>query len=240
MLRRRCPPIASSEHSDVAPPARKTPARNLPWHSLATPGVGHRVQLAPIVRGDPSKSWAPSATTSATCSRRGRYGYAVRMTEHTTRQTMGSGHRLPSANFAPPVVDGVADRLTLTPCRRCWPACQPTPGRPWQGRRIEQLLPAKASGQPSLRGASDEVIAGSVLHVGYWNCFASCHRRVFVRPLARSDERHFRLAIQLRQPPREDAERIKLCRGCRRAIGRRAASWRPNWRSKSARTAGSR
>ena len=55
MLRRDVPSHRVLAHSDVAPARKKDPGEKFPWHSLANSGVGHWVQPAPIVRGDPLK-----------------------------------------------------------------------------------------------------------------------------------------------------------------------------------------
>src|SRR5258708_17252390 len=53
MLRRTIPSHRVLAHSDVAPAPKLHPPEKFPWHSLANSGVGHWVQPAPIVRGDP-------------------------------------------------------------------------------------------------------------------------------------------------------------------------------------------
>src|SRR3954471_21363738 len=55
MLRRKVPSHRVLGHSDVAPSRKKDPGEKFPWHSLANSGVGHWVQPAPIVRGQPLK-----------------------------------------------------------------------------------------------------------------------------------------------------------------------------------------
>ena len=55
MLRRKVPSHRVLAHSDVAPARKKDPGEKFPWHSLANSGVGHWVQPAPIVRGEPLK-----------------------------------------------------------------------------------------------------------------------------------------------------------------------------------------
>jgi len=61
MLRRKIPSYRVLGHSDVAPGRKKDPGEKFPWHSLANSGRSCAASRS---------SSAPSATTSATCSRR--------------------------------------------------------------------------------------------------------------------------------------------------------------------------
>ena len=69
MLRRKIPSHRVLAHSDVAPARKKDPGEKFPWHSLANSGVGHWVQPAPIVRGEPLKLGSISDDVAG-CSRR--------------------------------------------------------------------------------------------------------------------------------------------------------------------------
>jgi N-acetylmuramoyl-L-alanine amidase len=113
MLRRKIPSHRVLGHSDVAPSRKKDPGEKFPWHSLANSGVGHWVQPAPIVRGDPLKQGTISDDVRDLQQALARYGYAVPISgkyDATTMEVVAAFQR----HFRPARVDGIADRSTLT------------------------------------------------------------------------------------------------------------------------------
>jgi N-acetylmuramoyl-L-alanine amidase len=100
-------------HSDVAPARKKDPGEKFPWHSLANSGVGHWVQPAPIVRGNPLKLGMISADVHNLQQALAKYGYGVPINgkyDAQTTEVVSAFQR----HFRPARVDGVADRSTLT------------------------------------------------------------------------------------------------------------------------------
>jgi N-acetylmuramoyl-L-alanine amidase len=113
MLRRNVPSHRVLGHSDVAPARKKDPGEKFPWHSLANSGVGHWVQPAPIVRGEPLKLGTISDDVRDLQQALARYGYGVPISgkyDATTMEVVAAFQR----HFRPARVDGVADRSTLT------------------------------------------------------------------------------------------------------------------------------
>ncbi|HKH03016.1 MAG TPA: N-acetylmuramoyl-L-alanine amidase [Bradyrhizobium sp.] len=113
MLRRKVPSHRVLGHSDVAPARKKDPGEKFPWHSLANSGVGHWVQPAPIVRGQPLKLGTVSDEVRNLQQALARYGYGVPISgtyDGTTMQVVTAFQR----HFRPARVDGVADHSTLT------------------------------------------------------------------------------------------------------------------------------
>jgi N-acetylmuramoyl-L-alanine amidase len=113
MLRRKVPSHRVLGHSDVAPARKKDPGEKFPWHSLANSGVGHWVQPAPIVRGEPLKLGTISDDVRDLQQALARYGYGIPINgkyDATTMEVVTAFQR----HFRPARVDGVADRSTLT------------------------------------------------------------------------------------------------------------------------------
>src|SRR5664280_2489578 len=77
MLRRKVPAHRVLGHSDVSPARKKDPGEKFPWHSLANSGVGHWVQPAPIVRGDPLKLGTTGDDVHDLQQALARYGYGI-------------------------------------------------------------------------------------------------------------------------------------------------------------------
>jgi N-acetylmuramoyl-L-alanine amidase len=103
-------------HSDVAPARKKDPGEKFPWHSLANSGVGHWVQPAPIVRGEPLKLGTISDDVHDLQQALARYGYGVPTSgkyDGTTMEVVTAFQR----HFRPARVDGIADHSTLTTLR---------------------------------------------------------------------------------------------------------------------------
>ena len=113
MLRRNVPSHRVLAHSDVAPSRKKDPGEKFPWHSLANSGVGHWVQPAPIVRGEPLKLGTISDDVRDLQQALARYGYGIPINgkyDATTMEVVTAFQR----HFRPARVDGVADRSTLS------------------------------------------------------------------------------------------------------------------------------
>ena len=113
MLRRKVPSHRVLGHSDVAPSRKKDPGEKFPWHSLANSGVGHWVQPAPIVRGDPLKFGTISDDVRDLQQALARYGYGIPINgkyDTPTLEVVTAFQR----HFRPARVDGVADHSTLT------------------------------------------------------------------------------------------------------------------------------
>src|SRR3569832_1527011 len=112
MLRREVQSHRVVAHSDVAPTRKRDPGIKFPWHSLANSGVGHWVQPAPIVRGEPLKLGAASDDVRNLQQALARYGYGVPINgkyDNITADVVTAFHR----HFRPARVDGIADRSTL-------------------------------------------------------------------------------------------------------------------------------
>ncbi len=126
MLRRKVPSHRVLGHSDVAPARKKDPGEKFPWHSLANSGVGHWVQPAPIVRGEPLKLGTISDDVRDLQQALARYGYGVPINGKYDGADHGSGHRVPA----------------------------PLPPRPRRRRRrsFDAHHPARAAGEPAGRG----------------------------------------------------------------------------------------
>jgi N-acetylmuramoyl-L-alanine amidase len=100
-------------HSDVAPSRKKDPGEKFPWHSLANSGVGHWVQPAPIVRGEPLKLGSDGDDVLGLQQALARYGYGIPTNgkyDAPTMEVVSAFQR----HFRPERVDGVADHSTLT------------------------------------------------------------------------------------------------------------------------------
>ncbi len=93
-------------------PARRTPARNFPWHSLANSGVGHWVQPAPIVRGETMKLGSLGDDVLGLQQALAKYGYGLPATGKYDAPTMEAVTAF-QRHFRPARVDGVADHSTL-------------------------------------------------------------------------------------------------------------------------------
>ena len=100
-------------HSDVAPSRKKDPGEKFPWHSLANSGVGHWVQPAPIVRGEPLKLGTIGEDVEGLQAALARYGYGIPTHgkyDAATMEVVTAFQR----HFRPARVDGVADHSTMT------------------------------------------------------------------------------------------------------------------------------
>src|SRR6476661_2231539 len=113
MLRRKVPPHRVLGHSDVAPSRKKDPGEKFPWHSLANSGVGHWVQPAPIVPGNPLEAGTASDDVRDLQAALATYGYGIPVTGEYDRTTVDVVTAF-QRHFRPERVDGIADRSTLT------------------------------------------------------------------------------------------------------------------------------
>ncbi|MGE0230146.1 MAG: N-acetylmuramoyl-L-alanine amidase [Flavobacteriaceae bacterium] len=100
-------------HSDTAPLRKMDPGEKFPWGTLAAAGIGHWVPPAPMAGGhflslgDRGEGVARLQTLFAD------YGYGLDITgayDEATRAVVAAFQR----HFRPALVDGVADRSTLT------------------------------------------------------------------------------------------------------------------------------
>jgi N-acetylmuramoyl-L-alanine amidase len=113
MLRRKVPNHRVLAHSDVAPARKRDPGEKFPWHSLANSGVGHWVQPAPIVRGESLKLGSISDDVRGLQLALARYGYGLPVNgkfDGPTMEVVAAFQR----HFRPALVDGIADRSTLS------------------------------------------------------------------------------------------------------------------------------
>src|SRR5881227_3192782 len=113
MLRRKVPAHRVLGHSDVAPARKKDPGEKFPWHSLANSGVGHWVQPAPIVRGEPLKLGSISDDVAGLQAALAKYGYNIPTHgkfDGPTMEVVTAFQR----HFRPARVDGIADHSTIS------------------------------------------------------------------------------------------------------------------------------
>src|SRR5947209_28203 len=113
MLRRNVPSHRVLGHSDVAPSRKKDPGEKFPWHSLANSGVGHWVEPAPIVRGEPLKLGTISDDVRNLQQALAKYGYGIEVNGKYDAPTMEVVTAF-QRHFRPARIDGVADHSTLT------------------------------------------------------------------------------------------------------------------------------
>src|SRR6202140_408927 len=113
MLRRKVPSHRVLGHSDVPPARKKDPGEKFPWHSLANFGVGHWVQPARILSGEPLKLGVTSDDVRDLQQALAWYGYGIPINgkyDATTMEVVTAFQR----HFRPARIDGIADHSTLT------------------------------------------------------------------------------------------------------------------------------
>jgi len=113
MLRRKIQSHRVLAHSDVAPARKRDPGEKFPWHSLANSGVGHWVQPAPIVRGEPLKLGSISDDVAGLQAALAKYGYNIPTHgkfDGPTMEVVTAFQR----HFRPARVDGIADHSTIS------------------------------------------------------------------------------------------------------------------------------
>jgi len=113
MLRRQILSHRVLAHSDVAPARKRDPGEKFPWHSLANSGVGHWVQPAPIVRGEPLKLGSISDDVAGLQAALAKYGYNIPTHgkfDGPTMEVVTAFQR----HFRPARVDGIADHSTMS------------------------------------------------------------------------------------------------------------------------------
>lgn len=115
-FRHNVPPQRVLAHSDVAPARKQDPGEKFPWHSLANSGVGHWVRPAPIQRGEALAPGATGDDVKELQKALADYGYGVPASgdyDVPTMEVVTAFQR----HFRPELVDGIADRSTLTTLR---------------------------------------------------------------------------------------------------------------------------
>jgi N-acetylmuramoyl-L-alanine amidase len=118
------PPHRVLAHSDIAPGRKSDPGERFPWAMLATQGVGHFVEPAPIQGG---RFLAPGETgqpVEALQSMLSLYGYGLEINglfDEETRISVEAFQR----HFRPARVDGIADRSTIETLHRLLSALPP-------------------------------------------------------------------------------------------------------------------
>jgi N-acetylmuramoyl-L-alanine amidase len=118
------PPERVLAHSDVAPARKSDPGAWFPWPLLAAEGVGHWVSPAPITGGSVFQMGDRGQPVEALQAMLALYGYGVAVTgefEETTRDVVAAFQR----HFRPALVDGVADRSTISTLHRLLDALGP-------------------------------------------------------------------------------------------------------------------
>lgn len=100
-------------HSDTAPGRKMDPGEKFPWRALAAAGVGHWVPPAPMAGGHFLSLGDRGEGVARLQALFADYGYGLPITgafDEQTRAVVTAFQR----HFRPAVVDGVADRSTLT------------------------------------------------------------------------------------------------------------------------------
>ncbi|MCB1474944.1 MAG: N-acetylmuramoyl-L-alanine amidase [Rhodobiaceae bacterium] len=114
ILRRNAIPARNVvAHSDTAPMRKMDPGEKFPWQALASAGIGHWVAPAPMAGGHFLSIGDQGEGVARLQALFADYGYGVAITgiyDEQTRAVVAAFQR----HFRPSVVDGVADRSTLT------------------------------------------------------------------------------------------------------------------------------
>lgn len=104
-------------HSDTAPGRKADPGERFPWPVLATAGVGHLVEPAPLGGGRFLATGDRGQPVEALQSMLSLYGYGLEINgfyDEATRAAVEAFQR----HFRPARVDGVADRSTIETLHR--------------------------------------------------------------------------------------------------------------------------
>lgn len=99
-------------HSDVAPRRKIDPGEKFPWRRLATAGVGHWVEPAPLSCSDPLEVGAQGNGVMRLQRQLRAYGYWIEATGEYDEHT-GIVVSAFQRHFRPALVDGRADRSTV-------------------------------------------------------------------------------------------------------------------------------
>lgn len=117
MLRREIPKHRVLGHSDVAPSRKRDPGEKFPWRLLADSGVGLWVEPAPIVHGPQIMLGAQGDDVLDLQRALATYGYGVPLSGQYDAATMDVVAAF-QRHFRPELIDGIADRSTLTTLSR--------------------------------------------------------------------------------------------------------------------------
>lgn len=117
MLRRKIPKHRVLGHSDVAPSRKRDPGEKFPWRLLADSGVGLWVEPAPIVHGPQIMLGAQGDDVLDLQRALATYGYGVPLSGQYDAATMDVVAAF-QRHFRPELIDGIADRSTLTTLSR--------------------------------------------------------------------------------------------------------------------------
>lgn len=115
--RRSIAPERVLAHSDVAPGRKIDPGERFPWARLASCGVGHFVEPAPVRGGRFLAMGESGQPIEALQSMLSLYGYGLEINgffDQTTRDVVEAFQR----HFRPARVDGVADQSTIDTLHR--------------------------------------------------------------------------------------------------------------------------
>ena len=104
-------------HSDIAPVRKVDPGENFPWRMLASRGVGHWVEPAPIGGGRFFQRGEAGQPIEALQSMLSLYGYGVEITGSFCDATEGAVAAF-QRHFRPQRVDGIADISTIDTLHR--------------------------------------------------------------------------------------------------------------------------
>lgn len=117
ILRREIPKHRVLGHSDVAPSRKRDPGEKFPWRLLADSGVGLWVEPAPIVHGPQIMLGAQGDDVLDLQRALATYGYGVPLSGQYDAATMDVVAAF-QRHFRPELIDGIADRSTLTTLSR--------------------------------------------------------------------------------------------------------------------------
>ncbi|HEY0120594.1 MAG TPA: N-acetylmuramoyl-L-alanine amidase [Rhizobium sp.] len=104
-------------HSDVAPVRKVDPGEKFPWARLATAGVGHWVEPAPITGGRFFQKGDVGQPIEALQSMLSLYGYGTEITGEFSAKLEGAVEAF-QRHFRPERVDGIADFSTIDTLHR--------------------------------------------------------------------------------------------------------------------------
>jgi len=103
-------------HSDIAPARKRDPGENFPWDALASAGLGHWREPAPIVGGPLFAAATEGPPVRALQAMLALYGYGIEITGVYDRQTKIVVTAF-QRHFRPQRVDGETDASTIATLR---------------------------------------------------------------------------------------------------------------------------
>lgn len=111
-------------HSDVAPGRKSDPGERFPWDVLATQGIGHFIEPAPIQGGRFLAPGDAGQPVEALQSMLSLYGYGLEINSLFDEQTRAVVEAF-QRHFRRVRVDGIADRSTIETLHRLLAALPP-------------------------------------------------------------------------------------------------------------------